>query len=478
MKTKYIYSKITVLLGLMLITTSCDKDLSDEAVLATFSNAPVVFNDTPVGMGTDFYFPYNGSFAQAWTVDEEESYEGTASMRFDVPDANNPGGGYAGGIFRIDGAGRNLTEYDALTFWAKATQAVTIAEFGFGEDFGSNTYQTTRQNVQLTTNWTKVVIPIPDASKLTQERGMFRYSAAGIGNVPGQERGYTFWVDELKFERLGTLAQPQPKILNGVDVQQNTFNGATFQINGTQTFNDASGQNITVVASPSYFDFSSSDTSIASVSGLGTVTVNMAGTATVTAVLGGTAASGSLALDSAGDFVPAPDPTLPAANVTSIYSDFYSTIAGFNPGAFAGANTANIQSQTFAGNNNLNYESIDFVGLSWDGSVNASGLTHVHLDVQLLSTGGSSLVVELVDFGPDNTDNGLGNVGADGTAGGFNVSNQLVADQWVSLDIPLSSFTLPTGGGGAGSPNLSNLGYVVFVSSNGASFLVDNIYFY
>ena len=84
----------------------------------------------------------------------------------------------------------------------------------------------------------------------------------------------------------------------------------------------------------------------------------------------------------------------------------------------------------------------------------------------------------MVDFGPDKTDNGFANSGNDGTAGGNNISNQLSQGEWVSIDIPLNAFTQATGGGGTGSPNLDNLGYVVFVSSNGASFLVDNIYFY
>jgi hypothetical protein len=45
-------------------------------------------------------------------------YKGTASMRFDVPRVGDPGGSYAGAIFP-DATGRNLTGYDALTFWVK-----------------------------------------------------------------------------------------------------------------------------------------------------------------------------------------------------------------------------------------------------------------------------------------------------------------------------------------------------------------------
>ena len=202
MKTvKYIYTKSIVLLGMAcILLVSCERDLPDEIVFSEFPSTPEIFIDGPVGLGSDFYFPYLGSKATAWSVDNDESYLGSSSMRFDVPNANDPEGNYAGAIFRIDGGGRNLSQYDALTFWAKATQGVTIAQFGFGEDFLENKYVTTLRDVPLSTAWQKIIIPIPDPSKLTQERGMFRY-AAGTGGTNGA--AFTFWVDELKFEKLG-----------------------------------------------------------------------------------------------------------------------------------------------------------------------------------------------------------------------------------------------------------------------------------
>jgi hypothetical protein len=60
----------------------------------------------------------------------------------------------------------------------------------------------------------KYIIPIPDASKLRAERGLFWY-AEGAENG----KGYTFWIDELKFEKLGTIAQPGPSISNGDKVE-------------------------------------------------------------------------------------------------------------------------------------------------------------------------------------------------------------------------------------------------------------------
>jgi hypothetical protein len=64
----------------------------------------------------------------------------------------------------------------------------------------------------------KYIIPIPDASKLRAERGLFWY-AEGAENG----KGYTFWIDELKFEKLTTIAQPRPSISNGQDKVETQF---------------------------------------------------------------------------------------------------------------------------------------------------------------------------------------------------------------------------------------------------------------
>ena len=483
MKTHLIIKlkKIGITLTGVLLVLGCqyeDKDLQ----VAEFSKTAEIFTDTPIGMGTNFYFPYGpdannppGSKLNAWTVDQSVSYKGNASMRFDVPNSNDPDGNYAGAIFRVDGTGRDLSGYDALTFWAKASQGVIISEFGFGEDFYPNKYITTLTNVSLGTAWAKYIIPIPDASKLVNEKGMFRYAAGSQGT---NNKGYTFWIDELKFEKLGTIAQPQPKIMGGLDVVQPSFIGSEITLTGlTQTYNLASGLNQTVNTAPSYFTFVSSDNTIATVNEKGVVTLVGSGTATITATLRGLNAKGSLKINAGAAFVNAPNPTLPQTSVNSIYSNFYSGVTGLNPGIFAGgSDTVNISEVNFANNKHLSYQSIGYVGLGWIGTVNVSNKTMIHLDIQLKNTAASDLRIELKDFGPDNIDNNYG-AGND-SAGGYILSYQLVQDNWVSIDIPLNQFTLSTGGGGSGLFNLNNLGFVIFVSNNGASFLVDNIYFY
>ncbi|WP_299110695.1 Ig-like domain-containing protein [uncultured Winogradskyella sp.] len=473
----------TIIAGLLLVITyGCDRDLTDDIVDATFPSTADVFIDNPVGLTDEFFESFDPAEGynteDTFEVVDDEAYEGTSSIRIDVPSPDNPNGFLAGGIFRDRGTGRDLTSYDALTFWAKATTTATLASVGFGADFDEDKFTVVRSDVQLNTNWTKYIIPIPDASKLVQERGLFSFIAAPfdvLGDGPnGNEIGWTLWIDEIRYEALGTLGQSRPRIYNGADLVEETFTGSSFQVTPlTYTANLPTGIDATVTPAFSYFTFESSNPSVASVSESGEVFVLGDGTATITATLANNQAEGSLQINAAGAFVNAPDPTEPAANVISIYSDSYTGVNGLNVGAFNNADI-NIQTQTFDSNGHIVYENLEFVGMSWDGTIDVSGMTHVHLDVQLTSPG-STLIVELIDFGPDNTDNGL--VGTDGSAGGFNATSQLMEGDWVGIDIPLNAFTLPTGGGGAGNPNLNNMGYVVLVS-NGGSVLVDNVYFY
>ncbi|KAB8151899.1 hypothetical protein EZY14_017070 [Kordia sp. TARA_039_SRF] len=481
------YIKNTLLTGLAItLTVSCEREISDDAVLASFPNTPDIFTDAPVGLTDEFFESFDpavGANPNGFGTDENEAYEGSTSIRIDVPSPSDPDGGFIGGIFRDRGAGRDLSGYDALTFWAKGTLTGNVT-VGFGTDFEANLYPVSTE-IQLTSGWTKYVIPIPDPSRLTQEKGMFLFSAGSfdpLGNDNpaladsfSDNIGYTFWIDELRFEKLGTTNLLFPYILNAEDIAIDNFSGYMQTIDGLgATFNLANGQNVSVNAAVAYFEFDSSDNSVATVDAFGNVNVIGAGVATITGSIGNQQANGSLEITSSGAFVNAPEPTQAEADVLSIYSDSYVSVNGFDPGVFAGSNTQNIAVQTFDGNSHVSYEGIDFIGMGWEGTVDVTGETMVHIDVQLTSGAGSALVMELIDFGPDDTDNGFG----DGTAGGFNVSSQLVPGEWVGIDIPLNAFTLPTGGGGAGNPNLGNIGYIVFVSSNSASFLIDNIYFY
>ena len=469
------YFKNTLLLGLVLVTSiSCERDLSDDATVATFPKTAEIFIDAPVGLGTNFYFPYGpdannpvGSKFTAWTVDGNVSYRGSSSMRFDVPNENDPEGNYAGGILRIDGAGRNLTGYDALTFWAKASQGVTIGEIGFGEDFFPNKYIATRQNVSLGTAWVKYIIPIPDASKLLQEKGMFRYSA-GTQNTNGF--GYTFWIDDLKFEKLGTILPLQASIMNGNNVVRSTFVGVTTSVTGIiSSFNMPNGSNQSVTIAPAFLNFVSSNPAVATVSDTGVVTPLTVGTALITATFGGQPTLGSLNINCTGTFVSAPIPTRNPANVLSVFSNTYTNVPvtyynGFwTPGSTTGSADFSVN-----GNNVLNYTTFNYVGIAFTNpTLNTTAMTNVHFNMYIPNNvpPNFSFLISIEDWGPNGIDNG----GDDTRQQIFVTASQVQANSWVTIEAPLTLV------------NRNRIGLIIMENINGSSlsnFYMDNIYFY
>ena len=450
-------------MGLAFIATvSCEREVSDEAEFATFPKNPEIFIDGFSG-GLQ-YFPFAGSKFDAFSVDDEVKYSGTTSMRLDVPNFGDPSGAYAGAIFP-DESGRNLSGYDALTFWAKASQAGTINEIGLGNDFGENKYMVTKTNLRISTSWTKYIIPIPNPDKLTLEKGMFWYAEG-----PENENGYTFWIDELKYEKLGTIAQPKPAMLNGVDEVRPSFLGDQSTLIGlTQTFNMASGLNETVSAAPAYFDFNSSNVDVAQVSESGVVSILGIGSAKITASLGGVAAKGSLTLNVTGSFDFAPVPNRPSSDVISIFSDAYTNVpVDFYNGFWEPFQTTESDDFTIDGDNILNYTNFNFVGTQFSNpTVDATSKPNFHVDIYIPGEvdPAVNLLITLKDFGLDGADGG----GDDEIQQIFFDSSDFVGDAWSSFDIPITL------------TSKNRIGQIIYENINFSplsNFYVDNVYFY
>lgn len=413
------------------------------------------------------YGAFGGSDLKAFQIDNKETYNNTRqSMRFEVPDANSPNGSYAGGVF-LSKSGRDLTGFNALTFYIKSNQAETIGELGFGNSFSENKYITNISNVSVNSNWKKVIIPIPDASKLYGERGLFYFAAAPDANG----KGYTFWVDEVKFEKLGTLLQGQPTIMDGNNTSITSFISVTTQVTGlTATFNLPTGVNQSVNVSKAYFNFSSSNSAVASVNADGLATALSAGTATITGTLNGMQAKGSLTINCAGAFVPAPTPTRNPANVISIFSDAYTNVGvNYYNGYWAPWQTT-VSNDFKVGNDNvLNYTNFNFVGMEFSNpTINASSMTNLHLDAYFPSAiaSGREFRVIVVDFGPDKAFGG----GNDTRHSTTFTAPKIVSGSWVSIDIPFSSMT--------GLASRSNLAQIILEGGDGTSLYIDNVYFW
>jgi hypothetical protein len=444
---------------LLILFVSCERDIT-ELEPASFSTNPRVFINGFSG-GLE-YAAFGGSVPTAFQVDNQVTYTNTstASMRFEVPNANDPRGAYAGGAFYTS-VGRDLSGYDALTFWAKASKAATIDIVGFGNDLGEEKYKASVSNLPVNTNWQKYVIPLPDPSKLTQEKGMFFYSEG-----PEEGLGYTFWIDDLKFEKLGTISQPQSAILKGVNQVETSFIGVSRTLSGLQSiYNLPTGVNQAVDVAPAYFEFSSSDPAIASVDASGKVTVTGGpGNAVISANLGGVQANGSLIIQSGGEYVPAPTPAEDPENVISFFSEAYTNVpVDYYNGFWEPFQTTGSADFIVNGDRVLNYTNFNFVGIEFTSpTVDATEMTHLHLDIFIPNalSGNAQFNVELNDL-TNNT--------------GGTVSSTIRADQaqqWVSLDLPLSSFV--------GLNPRTHLTQIVFVDGGGniSGFYADNIYLY
>ena len=461
-----IQKALVTLLGLVVVF-GCERNFSDDVTFAELpSNGDVFIDNFSAGLD---YFPFvdGGADPEAFSVDTDEVFQGSASMRFDVPTFGN---GFVGATFNTT-VNRNLSEFNALTFYAKASKAADINEIGFGiEGSTGNKYQVTTQKLKISTKWEKYVIPIPDPSKLFNQTGLF-WLAEGAA-FEGDEGGYTLWFDEIKFEKLGTIGQPRPSILNGNDVDQIGFVNIAVEITDLrQTFNLGNGEDFTVIAKPAYYDFTSSNYAVAQPNEFGIVTISNIGQSTITASLNGVEATGSLRLNvqSAFDFAPVP-PARNPQDVISIFSDAYPNIAVDYYNGFFTPDGQTTQGGAppldFSGNAIINYTALNFVGIGFFlnvPSVDASEMDMLHVDIKVNEAVDANDFIRLVL---------INSVGNNETSGSYTISsNSLTQDQWISLDIPLADF--------AGLTNRSELGLLFFVSDSTISdIFVDNIYFY
>lgn len=443
--------------------TGCQRD-PDVLEPATYPDIPEVFID---GFSSGLnYAAFGGSKVTAFDVDKEVKYNGTASMRIEVPDFEDPLGAYAGGVY-FTGEGRNLSGYDALTFWAKASQPANIDIVGIGNDLGLSSNQATITGLAVNTNWKKYYIPIPDPARWTAERGMFFYSEG-----PEDGRGYTIWFDEVKFEKVGTIAHPRPVILNEQNQNITAFIGQTLTIGDTYVlFNMPYGTDQRVNVAPGYFNYVSSNESVAKVNENGQISISGMGSATVTAKFGDKAAAGSITVNTAELPPRAPVPTVPAENVISLFSNAYTNV---NVDTWATGwlySTAVLQELQIDGDDVKLYTNLNFNGIEFASqTIDATQMTHFHMDIWTPDPTAppAAFKVLLVDFGADGVFGGGDDVSHELTFTA-NTNPALATRQWVQLDIPLSAFT--------GLTTRKHLAQLV-ISGDPNTVFVDNVYFY
>ena len=404
-----------------------------------------VFGDA---YGTGISFNDFGGATNTLSVDNSVKFSGTSSLKVVVPSA-----GYTGGAMKQD-VPVNVTAYNAVTFYAKASLAKTLNVSGLGNNGSSSVYQAEYQNVALTTNWVKYIIPIPDPSKLTAIDGLFHFAEGS------DEGAYTIWFDDIKYENLvGVIGTPAPSF--ATETITKTV-GELFTPNGTTAVFPLISGSVTIICAPVYFNFTSSNTSVASIDAMSQGTAKAPGSADITGTLKAVASAGKLTVNvvAAGEpTVAAPIPTRLAADVINLFSNVYNEVPVDTWSAVW--DQADLEDIKIAGDSTKKYTKLLYAGIEFTSQpIDASAMGFLHMDIW---TPNSSLFkIKLVDFGNDGV-----------YSGGDDTESELTytpgLSQWVSYDIPLSSFV------GLGSTK--HLAQMI-LSGSTSTVYVDNVFFY
>ncbi len=450
-----------LLLALLALGGCSDRDLTalEEAKAAI---DPVVFSDA-FGATLD-YAAFLDSYYEALTIDEVEPYLGTAALKVDVPAGN-----WAGGTFWTHSP-RDLSSFNALTLYAKASGEINLNECGVGLDVtNTSPNKTTITNVALDETWKRLVLPIPNPARLTNERGMFWYSESeGAAAV-------TVMFDEIIFANVPTISNPRPAMNNGNAGAVEALLGEVVPIPATKTTYNVDGEDMVVGHSPIHFDYISSNEDVA-VAQDGVVRAVGGGTAVITAKLDTLDVAGQVTVTVvAPPSEPAATPTHPGSDVISLFSDAYDDIA-VTTWLAQWSTASGVYAQTVAGDSVLVYTGLKGGGLGPYAAIEFSanqidaaspGMTHLHLDV--FATAGTMFYVKLVDVGPDR--NYGGGDDTEKLALFFSSTDPaFVAREWSSLDIPLETFF--------SGMNFGNVAQLIVQSPDVGTLYVDNIYFH
>jgi len=421
-----------------------DDDYSPDVYFQAF------FQTNVVAVQLDSVFAYNGY-----------APDGARSLKINIPPSGSALGAYSGGVL-TSVASRDLMDYNALSFWARADKDISLDLVGFGNDnTGTSLYEASRAGIALTRDWQHFIVPIPDPSKLIAERGLFTFAEGVEEQYPD---GYDIWVDEIRYDKVDSLSIFRPTLQS---VNRQYFVGSTANLGGASTVFQYRNGFVPVAHSPNYFDFVSSDPSVATVS-QGRVRVIGVGSTTITATLQGKDVLGSVRV--AGFQPPRvapPMPTLPASDVISMWSDSYPNVPIDTWRANWGGVTTQVEDYSVANRHMKLYSSLNYVGIEFlTKKIDASSMTHLHVDVY--APAGTNFRLKLVSFPSQLTHS------VETPEKIFNASSTPAFNSgtWSFLEIPLTDFQLPA------DWDWSSIGQLVLASTDAQLVLVDNLYWH
>ena len=224
---------------------------------------------------------FNGA-ANSPSIDAATSNPaGHAALRIVLP---------AGGAF-VSAAPRDLSGFDALTFWARASSPLALERLGLGDSAGlaPKTAEVEIDGLAVDTTWKKFVLPLPLPSRLAHERGLAFFS-------DGASRA-TLWLADVQYEKLGSAALGAPQ-LRFTTASRTLQSGLTSPLTAADLllrFPLGGAPVDLVAANPGYFTFTSDAPAVATVSA-GSISGVGPGTAHLTAHLGAVDSSNTLAV--------------------------------------------------------------------------------------------------------------------------------------------------------------------------------------
>ena len=193
------------------------------------------------------------------------------------------------------------------------------------------------------------------------------YNNGGANNGTLWVSGGELYIDNIYFSDVVTNVAP---IISGFTIPIKLVGDAPFNLTTPSS------------SSAGAFTYTSSNTNVATISG-NTVTVIGAGTSVITATqaANGSYTSGSITANlvvSGGPTGPAPSPTVSPLRVSSVYSNSYNN-SSYTYDNYGGSSSAS----EFGINNNpaLRFKNLGRLGLNITGSLNVTGLTNLHLDI-------------------------------------------------------------------------------------------------
>ena len=394
--------KITLLLTLMMSSLGFSQPTVSAPVPTRLqANVVSVFSDTYSSIATN----YNPNWGQSGAVNTTYN-PGDGNLALAYTNFNYQG-------TNVTNTNLSTMEYLHIDVWTNQDPTNFILQVSPINAFtGAGEKLVTINHIQ--NSWYSVDIPKSSFTGMTWDLiKEIKFAANGVGSTPPGD----IYLDNIYFWK--TPAAAGTPTIGALAVPAKKVGDANFVL--TNPTSD----------SPGAFSYTSSNTTVATISG-NTVTIKAAGSTTITA--NQAASGGFIAGSVTANFIvtsspltPAPVPTKLQANVVSIFSDSYTSIAtDFNPN-WGQNGTVNSTFDTGSGNMALVYTNFNYQGTNVTHT-DLSTMEYLHIDVWS-NQDPANFILQVT---PINASTG---------AGETLVTINHTKDAWYSVDIPKSAFT-------------------------------------